>query len=173
MGKFESDDFIKVNLPPVESSLPFQDASFLPVLSIRGSHAVKRDILLPKGSPRYVRGKEPTLEWRDLAAFRSQFSRVLMPRISLLWKLTWSPKANWKRMRFFLTFRRWSRFWGVKIIVSSANWRWVIEGPFLQTSTPFQKFRPGAFLISRFKTSHTRTKRRGDKGSPCLRPFAV
>lgn len=38
-GRFDSDDFMSVILPPIDSILPFHNANFFAILSITGSHA--------------------------------------------------------------------------------------------------------------------------------------
>lgn len=59
---------------------------------------------------------------------------------------------------------------GQNIIVSSAYWRWVILDPPLQISIPSQSHKEVAFLIRRLSVSAITSKRKGDKGSPCLIP---
>lgn len=60
-----------------------------------------------------------------------------------------------------MLWRYW-RFCGVKMVVSSANWRWVILVPFLQISMPDHRFSLVDFFIIRLRTSTAITKRKGD-----------
>lgn len=57
-----------------------------------------------------------------------------------------------------------------KIMVSSAYWRWEIWSSPLLTSIPSHRFISVPLEITRLRHSTTRSKRKGDKGSPCLRP---
>lgn len=71
-GRFVKDDLIRVILPPIDSILLFQDANFLAILSITGSHARTLETLAPIGSPKYVKGIEPVLHLKVVAACCNQ-----------------------------------------------------------------------------------------------------
>lgn len=59
--------------------------------------------------------------------------------------------------------------WESNTLWSSAYWRCVIHKSFLHTSRPFQSFKVVAFWTRRLSDSTTRSKRKGDSGSPCRR----
>lgn len=66
-----------------------------------------------------------------------------------------------------------TRDWGEgsqKVMVSSAYWRCVRIGPSLHIATPDHRFKYVALLINKLRASTIRTKRKGEKGSPCGRP---
>lgn len=135
-----------------------------------GFHRLICVTLPPLGRPRYVKGKELLLHWRDVAASASQPSSTLIPRIEDLWKLTWSPEARSKRINVLLIFKRELKSCGQNIIVSSAYCKWdTLMSPF-PTSIPFHRFNEIAFWMTKFRVSTMRSNKKGERGSPCLSP---
>lgn len=169
-GRLDRDALMRVSRPPSDSNFPFHSASFFLILEMMGSQELILEVLPPIGRPKYVKGRVPILHRSLFAALLSHTSSVCNPTKELLWKLTCKPEARWNNTRTFLMLSRYSRLGGQKRIVSSAYWRWVIFKPPFSTSTPSHSFIAVAFWITRLRVSTMRSKRKGDKGSPCLRP---
>ncbi|KAF5182970.1 hypothetical protein FRX31_027443 [Thalictrum thalictroides] len=82
-----------------------------------------------------------------------------------------SPVIPAKVSRMFLIVRASSIVARLKMKISSAKRRWLIGGPVLEILAPV-KFPLSSFcLMRRLRTSIQMMKRRGDRGSPCLKPL--
>lgn len=90
--------------------------------------------------------------------------------IELLWKLTCRPEDNWNRINTALIFIKFFISGEEKTRVSSAYCKWDTFDPARHISIPSHRPNEIDFWNRRLKGSTARLKRKGDRGSPCLRP---
>ena len=127
---------------------------------------------VPKGMPKYFMGRLPTLQLRILAK-ASILPTSPIETFSLFPTFTFKPVKAWKQDKASLIATSWSQEASqnktVSFAKSSCDMRTQIEftGPTWKLrSKPLSS----VFLRIRDKTSISKRKRRGDKGSPFLNP---
>ncbi|KAM7486574.1 hypothetical protein LguiA_002583 [Lonicera macranthoides] len=96
---------------------------------------------------------------------------MLIPTITLFDKLIFNPEIKPKNSTKFTNLRNLTSSPRRKNMVSSANCRCDILTLSLPTSNGSITLKSSALAIKRLRTSTTRIKRKGDKGSPCLKPL--
>jgi hypothetical protein len=75
-------------------------------LSKRGSQVVSLFGLAPIGSPRYLKGIEPSLQLRNKLAISKNVDGTFTPMRALFQKFTFKPEANSKPRRIALRVQR-------------------------------------------------------------------
>lgn len=94
----------KVRHPPNERDLDFDDDNFNLNLSMIGFQCLVRLILVPIGTPKYVKGKKSKVQPKILAQFEVSLSDTPIPNTLDLLKLTFSPDATWKHFKILAKF---------------------------------------------------------------------
>src|SRR4051812_25955745 len=165
-------ELIKVTLPPIEMFLPFHEESRLLTLLTTSNHTFFLLGLSPTMIPRNLKGATPFLQERKVNAAFMYHSPTFTPIILLLEKLILNPETNSNPLKITFKFQILSQDASPRIIVSSANCKMstlsvspYIKGLKFPTSTDF--------FTRAVNPSMAMTKRKGDKGSPCLNPLCT
>ena len=157
-----------VRRPAAERFFPLHVLSFAETLSIHGWKSTRLSLFMDKGSPRYLRGKEVLEAGRpDRTSERLMLLHWIGTTVDL-WKFVFRPVVSPKSSRILASIDT-SPFVGVtNMTASSANidMRRSGERPWSLVSIPNSV----ATSRSLCRGSIAMTKRRGDRGSPCLRP---
>lgn len=156
--------------PPRDRSLFRQEDSFDLNISTSGSHVLTRRRLAPTGMPRYLKGITPTLHPKKCVVLWRKPSLLLTAMILLFEKLILRPKATSNSLRIDLIAQTLLAVGLVMKILSSANWRWVIDTLSLSISYPSRTPLLFALDFIPFKPSATIRKSNGERGSPWWRP---
>jgi hypothetical protein len=96
--------FTNVSLPAIESSLPFHPGIRAPILLSKGWTSTRRSLRVCNGRPKYLPGNFPILPGKSTSVFDTSVSSHLIGKISVLFRLTLSPKQLPKR---FITWVIW------------------------------------------------------------------
>ena len=163
---------IRISLPPIERSLPFQPASFLATLSLTLANTCVFYFPMMEGSPRYLLCRESCIGPRmsRMLSFKSWGVFGLKKTEDLL-VLIFYPEASSYLLRILTSaWHSWTFALQNKRL-SSAKKRWVIKGQPLQMEIPFICWFLAASWMRAENPSAQRRKRQGESGSPCLVPF--
>lgn len=164
--------FSRINLPLKDRNLEFHIFSFFLTLSITDCQNLFLLGLSPRGAPRYIVGKEPTLKSMQSANRANSSSGTLHPNSKDFEKLILSPEISRNGSKTAIILRSWFTLLSQTISISSVNGRW-----FKKHSSPI--FTPhGSAPISNWfnkddKEEEHMLKSKGDKGSPWRNPFSI
>jgi hypothetical protein len=157
-----------VRRPAAERFFPLHVLSFAETLLIHGWKSTRLSLFMDKGSPRYLRGKEVLKAGRpDRTSERLMLLHWIGTTVDL-WKFVFRPVVSPKSSRILASIDT-SPFMGVtNMTASSANidMRRSGERPRSLVSIPNSV----ATSRSLCRGSIAMTKRRGARGSSCLRP---
>jgi len=128
-GREDRTDFMRIKRPPNDKNLLFHiDILF----AIRATTGSQKDNLLaspPTGSPRYIKGILPTLQFRTVAAAPNQESLMLIPDSMLLLKFTFKPNTLSNNTKTARKARTFTQLFLPNNNVSSANCKWKTDNP--------------------------------------------
>ena len=175
MGRLDKVLRISVSLPPFEIYCLFQEDNLFLNLSSIESQTPKALWGAPRGRPKYIVGRAPTLQ-PSSAASDSILSTLPRGIISLLFRLIFNPEKASNHINVQLKHISYSELASQKTIVSSAYKRWEMTNSppsLFYILHPEIKLPSTARFSIQLSTSIPTTKRYGDSGSPCLRPLEL
>lgn len=101
-------EFKRATLPPRLTNLFLQVTNLLETSLIRGSQIPPFFGFAPTGSPKYLKGKELTLQWRKPYYISKKDLLTLTPKRLLLARLTFRPETSLKLLKTVLIVKRLS-----------------------------------------------------------------
>jgi hypothetical protein len=90
-GREDRTNFMRIKRPPNDKNLLFHKDNLFAIRATTGSQKDNHLASPPTGSPRYIKGTFPTLQFRIVAAAPNQESLILIPDNKLLLKFTFKP----------------------------------------------------------------------------------
>ena len=128
---------IKISFPPIERSLPFQPASFLPILSFKIEKTCFFDLPIREGRPRYLVSLEFCIGPRILKISSLVAWAVLgLKKMEDLSVFTFYPEASSYSIKIDLSMWHSSNDALQKSMLSSTKRRWVTFGQPLVMEMP-------------------------------------
>lgn len=139
--------------------------------SITGCQCLHKFMFALTLRPRYAKGNSPTLHGRVEANEPVSSSDIPIPKKELLWWLICSPEMMLKPLNSLSRLHTFFILGLPKKMTSSTKRKRVRVGPLLGSCSPSKVPANAEFLIKHDHTYIAMTKRKGDRGSLCLRPF--
>ena len=163
---------MRISLPPIESSLPFQPTSFCPTLSFKVSNTYFLDLPINDGRPKYLECFEPCMGPRMAKIFSlTDWGIFGLKNIEDFSMLIFWPNASSYVWRICFNFWLSLAFALLKRMLSSAKKRWVILGQPLQIEMLIHCWFRAASFMTAERPSTQRRKRLREKGSPWQSPL--
>lgn len=159
-------DLTRTRRPAEERECAFQERSLFSIFDMRGSQSVLRSLVGLRGMPRYEMGNCAIVQLSNLEYVGPRWSEFPNMMMELLLKLIDKPDISSKEYKATLRHRVWLTLGYANRIVSSAKCRLYMVRVELGSLMPSKRLLDIANLIIRLKMSATRTKSRGDSGSP-------
>jgi hypothetical protein len=170
VGSVVKTELVSCSLLACDSKMDVLINLFSHLLTI-GMNSSTFGFVKPSGNPRYVKGKVPTEQPKVLAR-RSSFSYgVLIGTIMDLWKLTFSPMDSEKELSKAFRKKSYLAQPSIMMRVSSAYYKMGKSVEHCRRIGNLSSPRSFALFKIDWRRSVARTKRRGDRGSPCLTPL--
>lgn len=158
-------------------STTFWDKDILPIMKFKLNflhHRLPggdRFWISPKGTTRYVVGQYSCLHPKVVLSQFISLSSTWIPKISLLSKLIFKPKANSKSLIRSNIFSRAFTSKMENSNMSSTNCKWFSLTGELQTQWAKIQLNYAPCDNNRLRQSEARIKRKGETGSPCQIPL--